>query len=381
MQPKVSVIIPVYNVEKYLRQCLDSVVNQTLKDIEIICVDDGSTDNSLAILKEYAAKDPRINILKQYHGGTSIARNLGLQHAKAEYIHFLDSDDFVVPRIYEELSEYMDMHDLDIYMFGHYDYYSDQDIRKSFVNSIFQNYKNKKIKIEDLIMNFLLSCNNKIYKHSFINNNNTTFPENIKIAEDAVFGAICAINKPRFDYVDKYYYYYRRENYSSITHNYDILIQGELDAHNYIQNQKCYKESSKNIQKAIDIRTAMGLSYQISRINNKESYRSDCTKYTNFLRSKYGSSIESNQAYLNLKLWSYDCIPVVIASDNTYAVPTATCIYSILENTKSFIDFTILTSNISKENVTNILESIKKFKNYNLKFVDVSQYIKDILES
>ena len=82
-QFKVSVIIAVYNVEKYLRQCMDSVVNQTLHDIEIICVDDGSTDNSLSILKDYQIKDARVKIYAQQNKGAGAARNLGLQYARA----------------------------------------------------------------------------------------------------------------------------------------------------------------------------------------------------------------------------------------------------------------------------------------------------------
>ena len=92
--PCVSVIIPVYNTEKYLRECIDSVVNQTLKDIEIICVDDGSTDGSLGILREYEAEDTRVKVLTQSHKDAGAARNLGLKYAKGEYLSFLDSDDF-----------------------------------------------------------------------------------------------------------------------------------------------------------------------------------------------------------------------------------------------------------------------------------------------
>ena len=92
--PKVSVIIPVYNVEKYLRECLDSVVNQTLREIEIICVDDGSTDSSLDILKEYASKDNRITVIGQQNLHAGVARNAGLAVARGEYLSFLDSDDF-----------------------------------------------------------------------------------------------------------------------------------------------------------------------------------------------------------------------------------------------------------------------------------------------
>ncbi len=91
---KVSVIIPVYNSEKYLRECLDSIINQTLKEIEIICIDDGSTDNSLDILKSYAAKDRRIIILQQRNLGAGAARNAGLKIAKSKYLSFLDADDF-----------------------------------------------------------------------------------------------------------------------------------------------------------------------------------------------------------------------------------------------------------------------------------------------
>ena len=93
-RPKLSVIVPVYNTEKYLRQCLDTIINQTLKEIEIICVDDGSTDNSLQILKEYQKNDARIVILNQNNGGGGKARNTGLEISTGEYLAFLDSDDY-----------------------------------------------------------------------------------------------------------------------------------------------------------------------------------------------------------------------------------------------------------------------------------------------
>ena len=100
--PKVSVIIPVYNVERYLRRCLDSVIEQTLKDIEIICVDDGSTDGSPFILYEYAQKDERIIVLDRENSGAGGARNQGLKIARGQYISFLDADDFFEPNMYEE---------------------------------------------------------------------------------------------------------------------------------------------------------------------------------------------------------------------------------------------------------------------------------------
>lgn len=92
--PKVSVIIPVYNVEKYLRECLDSVINQALKDIEIICVDDGSPDNSLSILKEYANKDKRFVLIEQNNKGVATARNNAIDKATGEFVCFMDPDDY-----------------------------------------------------------------------------------------------------------------------------------------------------------------------------------------------------------------------------------------------------------------------------------------------
>jgi glycosyltransferase involved in cell wall biosynthesis len=92
---KISIIIPVYNVEKYLKRCLDSIVNQTLKDIEIICIDDGSTDNSLAILNDYAQRDSRVKVLHQENAKQGAARNRGLEIATGEFVTFVDSDDWV----------------------------------------------------------------------------------------------------------------------------------------------------------------------------------------------------------------------------------------------------------------------------------------------
>ena len=99
--PKISVIVPVYNVEQYLPKCLDSIINQTFKDIEIICINDGSTDNSGKILEQYAQKDDRIKVLTQENQGQAVARNKGLDIAKGEYIYFVDSDDFIHPQTLE----------------------------------------------------------------------------------------------------------------------------------------------------------------------------------------------------------------------------------------------------------------------------------------
>lgn len=100
---KISVIVPVYNTEKYIAECLDSILGQTLKELEVYCVDDGSTDNSVAIIQQYMQKDSRVHLLKQEHKGGGAARNLGLEHAKGEYLSFIDADDYIDTSMYEKM--------------------------------------------------------------------------------------------------------------------------------------------------------------------------------------------------------------------------------------------------------------------------------------
>ena len=115
--PKISVIIPVYNVEDYLEECLDSIINQTFKDLEIICINDGSQDNSLNILEEYAEKDNRIKIITTKNQGLSAARNRGLENITGDYVYFIDSDDYLELTAFEELYAVSEEKSLDLIHF------------------------------------------------------------------------------------------------------------------------------------------------------------------------------------------------------------------------------------------------------------------------
>ncbi|MDR1712878.1 MAG: glycosyltransferase [Coriobacteriales bacterium] len=137
-RPKVSVIIPVYNVERYLRECLDSVVEQTLSDIEIICVDDGSTDSSAAILAEYAAKDSRIRIISKGNGGLSSARNAGMEAAIGEYLSFLDSDDYYLSNTLESCLTRARETNADVVFFDAQAFFEDEQARAE--NPNFETY-------------------------------------------------------------------------------------------------------------------------------------------------------------------------------------------------------------------------------------------------
>ena len=120
MQPKVTIILPVYNVEPYLRECLDSVVNQTMREIQIICVNDGSTDGSPAILEVYAAKDPRIMIIHQANQGGGSARNAAFPHIQGKYTYFIDPDDWIDLQLCEKLFQCAEENQAEVVYLDHW---------------------------------------------------------------------------------------------------------------------------------------------------------------------------------------------------------------------------------------------------------------------
>ncbi len=182
---KISIIVPVYNVEKFLPRCLDSLINQTLKDIEIICINDGSTDSSLDILKKYAQKDNRIFILEQENLGMSIARNNGMKIAQGEYIGFTDSDDWVDLDFYEKLYNAAKKSDADI---AAGEIFTIHKIKKEY----YLKFKKEEL-ITDISQKFLV-CNvpkycyvwNKIYKTDKLKELNLEFEPNVYY-EDRMF--------------------------------------------------------------------------------------------------------------------------------------------------------------------------------------------------
>ena len=138
MSPKISIIIPVYNVEKYLAECLDSCINQTLHDIEIICINDCSPDNSQKILDEYKNKDIRVKIIKHEKNlGLGGARNTGIENASGEYLWFVDSDDFISENACQLLYDTAKEHNLDMLNFNLISFYDNQDGTKRYVEDVY----------------------------------------------------------------------------------------------------------------------------------------------------------------------------------------------------------------------------------------------------
>ena len=243
---KLSIIVPVYNVEKYLPKCLESLIKQTLNDIEIICVNDGSMDNSLAILKEFASRDSRIKIIDNQHQGVAKTRNTGIEQSTGEYIGFVDSDDYIDIDFFEKLYNSATKSNSDIAIASILKH-------KNFFNIYNAKYTKEEtaITIQDKIKlcedkkHFFFYAWNKIYHSGFIKENNIKFSEG-QIYEDVMFAikALYYSNKIISVYGTKYHYI---EHENSLTKYKDKTGEKEHDL------IKAYSElqefcNSKNIE-------------------------------------------------------------------------------------------------------------------------------------
>jgi len=220
--PKISIIIPIFNTEKYLNECLDSVVNQTFKDIEIICIDDGSTDNSLQILKEYANKDERITVICGENQGAASVRNKGIEISNGEYIIFLDSDDYLDLRALEYLYAKAVESNSDLIV---YDFYNFDNITKNITynSSIYKKFMHpfKNVFSYDdypkTILNTILpSPCNRFMKKIFIKKNNLYF-QNVPYFNDVYFATMSLIKATKVTAIEKALYYYRVNREKSTT--------------------------------------------------------------------------------------------------------------------------------------------------------------------
>lgn len=207
--PKVSIIIPVYNVEQYLKECMDSVLNQTLNDIEIICVDDCSTDNSLNILKEYTLKDDRIKLIEQPENrGAYVARNSGLKIATGEYIGFVDPDDYIELSTYEKAYEAAKSNDSDMVVFGGEPFEAKSSLARSALNTRDNIYIDNSFKALLNEAGSLPFVWNKIYKRSLLMDNNIKFEEE-RNGCDKVFCWYIFPTAKKITFISNKLYHYR----------------------------------------------------------------------------------------------------------------------------------------------------------------------------
>lgn len=212
---KVSVIVPIYNKEKCLSRCINSLINQTFNDIEIILINDGSIDKSKDICNEYSEKDRRVKVIHKDNGGVSSARNFGLKIALGRYITFVDPDDYLDNDAIETLYELIIKYDSDIACYR-MRVYKNEEINNNLLEDInIKLYKGKEIiRNQVLFGKFLHSSCNKLYSRNLFDGINDKFNEDIKYAEDALFN-ICIMSKAKKlvdSNVQKYNYFINKES-------------------------------------------------------------------------------------------------------------------------------------------------------------------------
>lgn len=244
---KVSVIVPVYNVEKYLNRCLDSLVNQTLKDIEIIIVNDGSIDGSQTIIDDYKNKYPEL--IKAYYienGGAAQARNYALNHVSGEYIGFVDSDDYISEEMYEKLYNKAKEAETDIVCCNYYRVYDNKKfVKKQFGNSniLKEEVFDKNVYESNLLFDEVPYLWNKIFKADIIKNNNLKFCNDLRIYEDLLFTYQAFSEANKISRVEDALYYYMVARQDSLT---QLLTEKRFDIFKVSEKlTKYYKDINK----------------------------------------------------------------------------------------------------------------------------------------
>ena len=264
---KVSVIVPVYKVENYLRKCVDSLLNQTLTDIEIILVDDGSPDNCGKICDEFAAKDHRVKVIHKQNEGLSIARNVGIMAATSPYIGFVDSDDYVAADMYEILYENLVENSADISVCGLYDCYSEKKIPQ-FAGKEFLILDNKnalKTALEGV--KFSVNAVNKLFKKDLFSE--VKFPKG-KLSEDAftIPKVLSLAEKVVFDSAPKYFYVHRGE--SITTSSFKPQDFNVVEA--YQENFNLVKNDFSELTKQAEFRLLWSYTYVFDKMLLSENF-------------------------------------------------------------------------------------------------------------
>jgi glycosyltransferase involved in cell wall biosynthesis len=284
---KVSVIIPVYNVENHLEDCLDSVINQTLRDIEIICIDDGSTDGSLDILEKFAQKDDRIKIISQENQGAGAARNKGLKIAQGEYLSFLDADDFFELDMLEKVYEYSTEKSLEIAIYGVKTFNDktsevkeiEYDIQRKYLpNKFIFNYKDFPMYVFNTFKNWTW---NKLFKRIFILKNDIEFQELFR-TNDLLFTCKALVKAERISVLDTSLVYYR---VGHDFHSQNTNHEHPLDFYNAMIALKSFlidENIFHEVEQSFVNFAASGCLYNLKSLNTKESHE----KLYNFLHDE-----------------------------------------------------------------------------------------------
>lgn len=246
---KISVIVPVYNVEKYLKKCVDSIINQTLEDIEIILVDDGSKDASGKICDEYAEKDERIIVIHKENGGLSSARNTGIEKASSSYLGFVDSDDYIEKNMYERLYDEAVSNKADLVMCDLYHCYEGKEpVKNPHVEKCIWNSE-EAIKTVMEAKKTSVTAVNKLYKKELFAD--IRYPEG-KLSEDAFVIVEILMQAKKIVFISEQFYYYVHRKNSITSSAYKPKDLNVLEA--YAKNKKIIQKNYPNLIDTAEMR-------------------------------------------------------------------------------------------------------------------------------
>ncbi len=292
-----SIIIPIYNCEKYIERCINSILFQDIDNFELILVNDGSTDSSNKICKEYEAKDKRIKLISKNNSGVSDTRNIGLKSAKGKYVLFLDSDDFVEKNYLSSVVEIITEHpEVELINFG---FYSDVNsagnevISSDIINSKFLYMKNKQEIKENMVYlwdkHMLYNIWNKIYLKEVIDKNNLEFPK-YNFGEDMEFNKRYLNSISVFLNSDKCFYHYIKERKGSITATYkeelfDVRINEYIQFNNYFKAQGLRPEEYLEFSSRRFIERVLGCIENIC--SSKVRLKERCKKIKKIVNNEY----------------------------------------------------------------------------------------------
>ena len=292
----VSVIIPVYNVEKFLHRCVDSILSQTYKNLEIILVDDGALDSSPQICDEYGYEDIRVKVVHKQNGGLASARNAGLKVANGDYVLFVDSDDWIKNNTVEDLLNIAVKNKVDFVRFipvsaGYPDRPDGTPINFGTEDFMEEGLYNKEKMIRDiypklfvtpqLTMGPIVAAWRSLYNRKFLINNNLYFDEEVKYSEDAIFSAKVVYNSNKFYYIKGGYYYNYFYNTSSITKSFkkdrwDVCKILSYTFKKEFGNKSDYDFSKQlHLEDIYNVLNALGQNTHIESFKNRYKYVKD----------------------------------------------------------------------------------------------------------
>lgn len=295
---EISIIVPVYKVEPYLRKCVDSILAQTFTDFEVILVDDGSPDNSGKICDEYASKDSRVRVIHKKNGGLSSARNAGIDVARGKYLGFVDSDDYIEKDMYELLYDNIVKEQADLSICGVYDLYANREpkiLKTQYM--VLSKIEAMKMILEAKVVS--VQAWNKLYKKEIFDT--IRYPEGV-ITEDAavILPVLDKTEKVVIDTQQKYYYFHRENSITS-----SRFGEKDLDTINvWKENEIWIKERHPELSSVAHTRTCWAHFIVLDKIviSNRERNYKGTKEILNFLRSNYFFILKNQYFTRNRKI-------------------------------------------------------------------------------